>query len=161
MREMWRDAHELLLTALKPHPSYSQLAKYLGMEQFNLHIGRPSLEVSDSGMYNTNNIQGALYPLQTHLNHSCVPNAKTVMSSRGRLAEINGMLSERDTNAVLVRENDIAEGDEITVAYVDTVWQPAVRRETLKRDYSFACRCKACLEYLYAEFDTPEKEQTK
>ena len=40
-------------------------------------------------MFNTNNLNGALYPLHTHINHSCEPNAKA-NDSPGRLADVSG-----------------------------------------------------------------------
>jgi len=40
---------------------------------------------------------------------------------------------------------DIPEGEEVTISYVDPQWPKPVRRETLKRDYGFECRCERCL----------------
>lgn len=41
---MWTKGHELLLDALKIHPSFERLAKFLTLEQFLLHIGSKPLE---------------------------------------------------------------------------------------------------------------------
>jgi hypothetical protein len=45
---------------------------------------------------------------------------------------------------VMAMENDIEEGDEITVSYVDPTWPRELRRQTLKRDYGFDCNCAKC-----------------
>jgi len=39
VRTMWKKAHELLLSALKIHPSFEKVEKFLTMEQFLLHLG--------------------------------------------------------------------------------------------------------------------------
>jgi hypothetical protein len=42
-------------------------------------------------MFNTNNLNGALYPLHSHLNHSCKPNANAT-DVKGRRTEVTGKL---------------------------------------------------------------------
>jgi hypothetical protein len=41
---MWVKGHELLLDALKIHPSYERLAKFLTFDQFLLHLGSKPLK---------------------------------------------------------------------------------------------------------------------
>lgn len=36
-------------------------------------------------------------------------------------------------------------GEEITISYVDPKWPTQLRRDTLKQDYGFDCRCQRCL----------------
>ena len=45
----------------------------------------------------------------------------------------------------VIATEDIREGDEITLSYVNPEWPGELRRETLKRDYGFECHCKKCL----------------
>jgi len=135
IRETWRRGHDLLVHALKIHPSFERITRFLDIEpQFLLHLG----------MFNTNNINGALYPLHTHINHSCSPNTK-VVDTPGRLAEVNAF----------VQDNVIGPGEEITISYVDPTWPTISRRQTLKRDYGFECGCSRCvadLESAYSEY---------
>jgi hypothetical protein len=41
VEEMWTTGYELLIEALKPHPSFEKIAKHLNWEQFHLHLGIP------------------------------------------------------------------------------------------------------------------------
>ena len=45
----------------------------------------------------------------------------------------------------VIATEDIREGDEITLSYVNPEWPGELRRETLKRDYGFDCHCNKCL----------------
>lgn len=42
VRGMWIRAHTLLLQALKIHPSFPRIEKFLTLEQFLLHLGTPN-----------------------------------------------------------------------------------------------------------------------
>jgi hypothetical protein len=46
VRAMWIKAHELLLQALKIHPSYQKVEKFLTLEQFLLHLGTLLMSIS-------------------------------------------------------------------------------------------------------------------
>jgi SET domain-containing protein len=48
----------------------------------------------------------------------------------------------------VIAKQDIAEGEEITISYVDPEWPGHLRRDTLKRDYGFECHCPRCVEEL-------------
>jgi hypothetical protein len=107
-----------------------------------------------AGMFNTNNLNGALYPLHTHINHSCSPNTK-VVDTPGRLAEVNGISLCVVLIVVFVQDHVIGPGEEITISYVDPTWPTVLRRQTLKRDYGFECGCSRCvadLESAYSEY---------
>src|SRR5271163_4858452 len=96
-------------------------------------------------MFNTNNLNGTLFPLHTHLNHSCEPNAKAI-DTPGRLADVSGrtaFLSNVLTKVVSLART-IEPDEEITVSYVNPEWPVTVRKEALKRDYGFECQCKKC-----------------
>jgi SET domain len=94
-------------------------------------------------MFNTNNLNGALYPLHSHINHSCQPNAKAI-DLKGRLSEINGFIFLSELIEVVARQDGIAQGDEVTVSYVNPEWPGQLRRDILKRDYGFDCHCQKC-----------------
>lgn len=98
-------------------------------------------------MYNTNNLHGALYPLHTHLNHSCRPNSK-VVDTLGRLAEIIGNRFLAKLILVVSLEEGIAKDKEVTISYINPDWSVALRRDNLKRDYGFDCDCERCVEEL-------------
>jgi SET domain len=148
LTDMWTKGHELLLNALKIHPSYEKLAKFLTLDQFLLHLGSKAAGTKlTTGMFSANNLNGALYPLHSHINHSCQPNAKTV-DENGRMAELTGNSPQRKELGlieVVVRDNVIPTGAEITISYVDPEWRGSLRRDTLKRDYGFECRCERCM----------------
>ena len=97
-------------------------------------------------MFNTNNLNGALFPLHTHLNHSCEPNTK-VIDSPGRLADVSGtvtLLLNNVLTKVVSLGKTIEPDEEIAVSYVNPEWPVSLRRETLKRDYGFDCQCQKC-----------------
>lgn len=50
-----------------------------------------------------------------------------------------------------VRDTDIEEGEELTTSYVNIHWPGPLRRETLKSNYGFDCRCERCVEELAEE----------
>lgn len=91
---MWIKAHKLLTQALTPHPSFHSISKLLTLQQFLLHLGNPLpsplFYVLIQGMFNTNNLNGGLYLLHSHLNHSCQPNVK-VIDTKGRLSQLSGI----------------------------------------------------------------------
>jgi hypothetical protein len=95
IQRMWSQGLQLLLSALKIHPSFAKVEKFLSLDQFLLHLGIPLTlfllaKISCIvGMFNTNNLNGALYPLHTHINHSCRPNAKAV-DTRNKFSDVTG-----------------------------------------------------------------------
>jgi hypothetical protein len=48
-------------------------------------------------------------------------------------------------------KQNIIEGEEITISYVDPEWPGHLRRDILKRDYGFECHCPRCIEELKKE----------
>ena len=103
-------------------------------------------------MFNTNNLNGALYTLYSHINHSCLPNSRAI-DTWGRLGELSGMLSFDGVNSVIAGEKEIGEGEEVTVSYVDVSSQGELRRDHLKKDYGFMCHCPRC-----AQEESKDKE---
>jgi hypothetical protein len=73
------------------------------------------------------------------LNHACAPNAAAVFPELG--AEPG-----REVRVRVVAIRDIAAGEEITTAYVDTTLPTALRRAALSETYRFDCSCSLCLQ---------------
>jgi hypothetical protein len=71
------------------------------------------------------------------LNHACAPNAAAMFPELG--AEPG-----REVRVRVVAIQDIAAGEEITTAYVDTTLPTALRRAALSETYRFDCSCSLC-----------------
>ena len=68
-------------------------------------------------------------PTLALLNHSCNPNAAVVF----------------DRNMASVRSiRDIKSGEQITISYIDNTFKRATRRQQLRNQYFFDCRCEGC-----------------
>ncbi|KAI0139999.1 SET domain-containing protein [Hypoxylon sp. NC0597] len=67
----------------------------------------------------------------SRINHSCFPNAD--------------WSSDGETELMMVRATrDIAEGEEITITYINELAPLSQRKEHLWRVYGFTCNCAAC-----------------
>jgi SET domain-containing protein len=64
-------------------------------------------------------------------------------------------------NLVVAADKEIAEGEEITISYVDVNWPGELRREHLKRDYGFTCQCPRCFEDEVTEKAKEDKDKDK
>jgi hypothetical protein len=71
----------------------------------------------------------ALAPLACTLNHSCVPNCQLDTTPAGQLTAVT--------------LNDVAEGEELTIAYTATAVPLVVRRAELAK-HAFECACARC-----------------
>eukprot|EP01119_Soliformovum_irregulare_P026074 TRINITY_DN9823_c0_g1_i1.p1 TRINITY_DN9823_c0_g1~~TRINITY_DN9823_c0_g1_i1.p1 ORF type:complete len:296 (-),score=70.38 TRINITY_DN9823_c0_g1_i1:17-904(-) len=80
-----------------------------------------------------------IYPLASFFNHSCAPNCVTSLD--GPLLSI-------------LTFQDIKQGEELCISYIDTNLPRSSRRERLLRDFRFLCTCQKCLE----EKDANSKE---
>ncbi|PIN18330.1 putative histone tail methylase containing SET domain [Handroanthus impetiginosus] len=76
----------------------------------------------------------AFFPLQSCMNHSCIPNAKAFKREE-----------DRDGGATIVALQSIAKGEEITISYIDEDL-PYEERQKLLADYGFICRCPKCVD---------------
>lgn len=81
-----------------------------------------------------------LYPLAALVNHSCAPNCVQSFTSGG-VIEVRVMRA-------------LAEGEEVTISYVDLAQPPKERRAELLGRYCFECACSACVQ-------PPEQEEFK
>ncbi|XXQ39354.1 SET domain-containing protein [Plasmodiophora brassicae] len=95
-----------------------------------LHLN--CLAVGDADRHVGTVLMGTL----SFVNHSCCPNAKVGadFDRRGRLP--------------LLAVDDIAEGDELTIAYVDPTMPVDRRRRHLQWAYGFECDCRLCRQQL-------------
>lgn len=85
---------------------------------------------------------GQLIEVHSRINHSCDPNC--VSSHEGR-------------NAFLITLRKIEYGEEITVSYTDTSKPRMARKEYLKNNLFFDCKCILCSSN---EFEGPESLRT-
>ncbi|XP_073060880.1 histone-lysine N-methyltransferase ATXR2 isoform X2 [Primulina eburnea] len=76
----------------------------------------------------------AFFPLQSCINHSCIPNAKAFKRDE-----------DRDGQATIVALRPICKGEEVTISYIDED-VPYKERHELLADYGFRCKCPRCLE---------------
>jgi len=72
-----------------------------------------------------------LFKLQSKINHSCEPCAKLVAAFT-------------DATIDVVAEQDIAEGTEISISYVNPALDRTRRRQMLRTAYGFSCTCARC-----------------
>ncbi|KAJ2603515.1 hypothetical protein H4R99_002344 [Coemansia sp. RSA 1722] len=64
-------------------------------------------------------------------NHSCLPNASFVYSEVGGFQAVRAL-------------DDISEGEEITISYIDVLRPRSERQTTLEAVYFFSCQCSRC-----------------
>ncbi|KAL3635496.1 Histone-lysine N-methyltransferase atxr2 [Castilleja foliolosa] len=76
----------------------------------------------------------AFFPLQSCMNHSCVPNAKAFKRDE-----------DKDGQATIIALRPIKKGEEITISYIDEDLPFKERQESLA-DYGFICKCPKCTE---------------
>lgn len=104
----------------------------LHINAFRVDIPRP-VELATASRLADTGSGTAAYLLPSFLNHSCEPSLDVAW--RGGDAEVT-----------LLARHDVAAGDELTIAYVDTDAGLASRREALRYGYGFVCRCALCVE---------------
>lgn len=63
------------------------------------------------------------------LNHSCNPNSAVVFD--GNIASLRSI-------------RDISEGEQVTISYIDNTFKRATRRQQLREQYFFECKCSGC-----------------
>ncbi|KAL8474381.1 hypothetical protein ACS0TY_031011 [Phlomoides rotata] len=76
----------------------------------------------------------AFFPIQSCMNHSCIPNAKAFKREE-----------DRDGQATIIAQRPISKEEEITISYIDEDLTYEERQEQLA-DYGFTCKCPKCIE---------------
>ncbi|OXA50198.1 SET and MYND domain-containing protein 5 [Folsomia candida] len=107
-------------------------------------------EVMDSVIGHFMDNEGvALYPLQSWVNHSCVPNCEV-------------KFPEKNHRVGLIALEDIAIGEEIKISYLDLAdlsRSRYSRNKYLKEHYLFSCDCPKCLEQMDDEDGTTDSNE--
>ncbi|CAN6606064.1 histone-lysine N-methyltransferase Set5p [Trichomonascus vanleenenianus] len=124
---LWHKGHELLQDAVKS-------AADISYEEYLYGLGR----------YNMNNVDGNIYALHSHLNHSCEPNAKVDVVSR-------------TSGIKVVALRDISANEELTVTYVNPSDPLNKRRNELRVNWGFICMCPRCKREEHEINETAEK----
>ncbi|XP_048135570.1 histone-lysine N-methyltransferase ASHR1 isoform X3 [Rhodamnia argentea] len=70
-----------------------------------------------------------LYPVISLINHSCLPNA--VLLFEGRTAVVRAV-------------QQIVQGSEVLISYIETAGSTTTRLKSLREQYHFACACPRC-----------------
>ena len=79
----------------------------------------------------------AMYSITCKMNHSCNPNVSVVYRRQP------GWGSQYPLAAFCVAQRDIAEGEELTISYIDAN-EPYTMRQKKLQDYGFNCTCSRC-----------------
>jgi len=90
----------------------------------------------------------ALYPIQSWVNHSCVPNCEVKFPTK---THVLGLIATRD----------IEVGEEIEISYLDLADMQRSRysrNKYLKEHYLFECKCPKCMEQIDDEEITTDEE---
>ena len=95
-------------------------------------ITQPLLDALDKD-YDIPCLGTALFSVQSGFNHDCDPNAEPMKGEQ----DITGA-------CVIVARKDIAEGEEITISYLDDDSKSRDERQDALADYGFVCRCARC-----------------
>ncbi|XP_068191059.1 histone-lysine N-methyltransferase SMYD1-like [Antennarius striatus] len=83
-----------------------------------------------------------LFPNLSLVNHDCWPNC-TIMLNHGNQSAVNSTLHSQRRIELRAME-EIPEGEELTVSYVDFLNVSADRQKRLKEHFYFECTCKHC-----------------
>lgn len=113
--DLWRQAHELLAAAV---------ARVHALEYREFLDG--------VGAWNLNNVNEAVFMMQSHLNHSCEPNVHAKFHTK----RVDGLT----ISAVA----PIKAGEELKVTYVDPALPLDERQEQLRKNWGFICACPRC-----------------
>ncbi|KAK9366037.1 hypothetical protein V1509DRAFT_631071 [Lipomyces kononenkoae] len=102
--------------------------------KFFAHLSIPSYEeyLSGIGMVNINNLDGSIYLLQSHLNHSCEPSVDVKIV--GRTAGVK-----------VTAKRQLHPDEELTTTYVDLKKDVTFRRQKLLEGWGFWCTCSRCM----------------
>ncbi|CAG5867160.1 unnamed protein product [Menidia menidia] len=87
-----------------------------------------------------------LFPNLCLVNHDCWPNCTAVLNHGNQSAVSSALHSQRRIE--LRALGKIAEGEELTVSYVDFLNPSADRQKQLRDLFYFECTCKRCTEHI-------------
>ncbi|KAK9464546.1 hypothetical protein V1512DRAFT_268006 [Lipomyces arxii] len=84
------------------------------------------------GMVNINSLDGSIYLIQSHLNHSCEPN-------------VNVKIVGRTAGVKVSAKRALHAKEELTTTYVDLKGNLSTRRQRLLEGWGFWCTCPRCV----------------
>lgn len=113
--EVWKEAYRLLAKTV----ARAQELKYTEFLQ-------------GVAAYNLNNLDEAIYMLQSHLNHSCEPNVHVTFDD----SRLDGIKVTALT--------DIKANEELKVTYVNPALDVDERQAELLKNWGFICNCPRC-----------------
>lgn len=87
-----------------------------------------------------------LFPNLCLVNHNCWPNC-TVILNHGNQSAVNSSLHSKRRIELRAMQK-IAEGEELTVSYVDFLNLSANRQKKLKEHFYFECTCEHCSKHI-------------
>ena len=96
------------------------------------------------GKFNINNQSGGMYLVQSHMNHSCIPNVAIEYGN-----------TKAQYRIVVRALRDIKKGDQLCETYVNPRWNKETRVNYLDKTYMFKCKCERC------EKDIPLTDQLR
>lgn len=114
--EMWQQGWKLLKEAVGK-------AYVLAYEEYLCGLG----------MVNINNLDGSIYLVHSHLNHSCDPNVEVKITGR-------------TSGITVTAKKDIRGGQELLTCYVNPNDELNKRRYDLRINWGFICNCSRCKE---------------
>ncbi|XP_029921298.1 histone-lysine N-methyltransferase SMYD1a [Myripristis murdjan] len=97
-----------------------------------------------------------LFPNLCLVNHDCWPNC-TVILNHGNQSALNSVLHSQRRIELRALEK-IAEGEELTIGYVDFLNLSADRQRALKQQYHFDCTCQPCSQHTKDDLMMAAKE---
>ncbi|XP_034048683.1 histone-lysine N-methyltransferase SMYD1a [Thalassophryne amazonica] len=87
-----------------------------------------------------------LFPNLCLVNHDCWPNCTIILNHGNQSAVSSALHSQRRIELRALRK--VAEGEELTVSYVDFLDLSADRRQKLKDRFHFECTCQHCSQHI-------------
>lgn len=118
---LWQDAHTKLANCLA---AVSNGTYELTYDEFQRGLGA----------WNLNNVNGCLFMIHSHLNHSCEPNVKARFIKEGK----------RALGIEMVVLQKIGMNEELKVTYVDPEMGYYERQDLLRKNWGFVCVCPRC-----------------
>ena len=115
VEELWIKAHQLLSAVVSK-------VYDLSYQEF----------MDGVGAFNLNNVNGAIFMIQSHLNHSCEPNVHAKFHPK------------RADGLEIVTIADIKGNEELKVTYVDPKLGLRERQDELRHNWGFICVCPRC-----------------
>uniref|UniRef100_A0A8C4FBZ5 [histone H3]-lysine(4) N-trimethyltransferase n=1 Tax=Dicentrarchus labrax TaxID=13489 RepID=A0A8C4FBZ5_DICLA len=87
-----------------------------------------------------------LFPNLCLVNHNCWPNCTVILNHGNQSAVSSALHSQRRIELRALEK--IAEGEELTVSYVDFLSLSADRQKKLKENFHFDCTCEHCSQHI-------------